>query len=293
MRIETLQMFIELVDLGSYSHVADKLDLTQPAVTMQIKALEEHFATKLVIKDKGKINLTPSGRVIYNRAKKILENWEIAENKVNHYAGTVFDDLKIGASTIPSVYLLPEKLANFSREFPQVKIIMETGDSRDIIEKLEKGEVDAGVIGFKLVAAKFKVKVIAEDLLVLIVPSANPLTEKDSISLNDLIDENILIREKGSGTRKAFMRGLDQVGINISGLNIKACLGSTEAVIAAVEAGLGISFISSLAARKAVDCKKVKQIKVEDFSISRNFYLTYHKAREDDLLIKGLDRCLK
>ncbi len=293
MRIRTLQMFIELVDLGSYSHVAEKLDLTQPAVTMQIKALEEQFATKLVIKDKGKIKLTPSGRVIYNSAKKILENWDIAENKVNQYKGTVFDNLKIGASTIPSIYLLPEKLTKFFEEFPQVKIILETGDSGDIIEKLEKGEVDVGVTGFKPVTAKLKVRVIAEDLLVLIIPSTNPLTEKTSISLNDLINENLLMREKGSGTRKAFMRGLNQAGFNISGLHIKAELGSTEAVIAAVEAGLGISFVSSLAARKAVERKRVKQVKVENFSISRSFYLAYHKARGDEQLIKTLIRCLK
>ncbi len=294
MRIETLQMFVKLVELGSYSHVAAKLDLSQPAVTMQIKALEEHFATKLVIKDKGKINLTPSGRVIYNRAKKILENWEIAENKVEQFTGTVYDNFKIGASTIPSVHILPDKLAVFSRNFPQVKIIMETGDSRDILEKLDRGEISAGIIGFKPSVAKFKVKMITEDSLVLIVPPASPLLNRENINLNNLLDENLLLREKGSGTRKAFMRGLNNMGINnLAGFNIKACLGSTEAVIAAVEAGLGISFVSSFAVRKAVECKRVKEVKVEDFSVSRKFYLVYHKVREDEQLIRGLHNCFK
>src|SRR6056297_1466085 len=145
MRLRTLEMFVELVELGSYSHVADKLDLTQPAVTMQIKTMQEYFETELVIKEKGKINLTPSGRVIYNKAKEILDNWEIAENKVNYYQGFVYDNFVIGASTIPSVYLLPEKLALFTQEFPEVKIIMKTGDSRDIVDKLENGEIDAGI----------------------------------------------------------------------------------------------------------------------------------------------------
>jgi len=284
-------MFVELVDLGSYSYVADKLNLTQPAVTMQIKVLEEHFNTKLVIKDKGQIILTPAGRVIYNKAKDIIKDWEIAENKVNYYRGKLYDTFKIGASTIPSVYLLPEKLALFSQEYPEVKVIIETGDSKDIIEKLEKGEVDVGIVGYRPKAIKYATKVVAEDFLTVIFPSDSPLAEKDKIYLNDLKQEKILIREKGSGTRKAFIKELDKAGINISGFNIKACLGSTEAVIASVESGLGISFISSLAACKAIKCNKVKMIEVEDLSVTRNFYLAYHKSREDELLIKGLSSC--
>ena len=291
MRIRTLQMFVELVQLGSYSHVADKLDLTQPAVTMQIKAMEEYFGTELVIKEKGEIHLTPPGRVIYNKAREILEDWEIAENKVNYYQGLVSGKLTIGASTIPSVYLFPEKLSGFAEDFPEVQIIMETGDSRDIINKLESKKIDAGVVGFKPRSTRFKVQVIAEDSLLLIAPPANSLVDRDTVYLRDLEKEKILIREKGSGTRKAFMKGLDKAGINISGLNIKARLGSTQAVISAVEAGLGVSFVSSLAARKAVDCNKIKQIKVEDLSVKRSFYLAYHKARENELLIKGLNRC--
>jgi len=284
-------MFVELVELGSYSHVAEKLNLTQPAVTMQIKALEEHFSTELVIKEKGEIHLTPSGRVIYNKAKEILENWEIAESKVNYYQGLVDDELTIGASTIPSVYLLAEKLSEFAVEFPEVNIVMETGDSRDIIDKLEKKEVDAGIVGLKPRSTRFKVKVVARDSLVLIVPCSNFLIDKDKVYLKDLKKEKILMREKGSGTRKAFMKGLTKVGINFSTLNINASLGSTQAVISAVEAGLGISFVSSLAARQAVKCNKVRQIQVKNLSVNRNFYLSYHKARENELLIKGLNRC--
>ncbi len=285
-------MFVKLVELGSYSLVATKLDLTQPAVTMQIKALEEYFDTELVIKEKGKIHLTPSGRVIYNKAKEIIKNWEIAENKVNYYQGFIYDELTIGASTIPSVYLLPEKITMFAEEFPEVKLTIETGDSRNIIDKLEKKEVDAAVVGFKPMSRRFVTRVVAKDLLVAIVPCNNSLVDKDKVHIADLKQEKILIREKGSGTRKAFERGINKVDINISALNIKACLGSTAAIIAAVESGLGISFVSSLAARKTINCNKVKMIDVEDLSVSRNFYFAYHKSREDELLIQGLSRCL-
>lgn len=286
MKLKTLQMLVKLIELGSFSAVADKLDLTQPAVSMQIKSLEKRFDTDLVVRQEGEIKLTPAGKVIYRKAKRILGVWEEAKLEVEQVKGETFDRLVIGASTIPAEYLLPDLLAEFYKKFPQIEVLMEVGDSTEIINSLEDREVDIIIAGSKPTQNQFEVVSVIEDRLVLIVPLEHRLINSSHVSLADLIKEQILIREQGSGTRKAMLAGLEEAGIDKAELNLGLQLGSTEAVISAVEAGLGISFVSELAARKAVDNQRVAKIKVADMLISRKLYLAYQQERKDEALIK-------
>lgn len=286
MKLKTLKMIVELVEKGSFSAVADKLNLTQPAVSMQIKSLEDKFDTNLVLRQEGKIKLTPAGKIIYRQAKKILSTWEEAKVEVEQVIGETFDQLIIGASTIPSEYLVPDLLAKLYKKFPQIEVLMEVGDSIEIINSLEDREIDLIIVGTKPNQNQFEVMSVIEDRLVLILPSEHRLGDSSQVSLSDLIEERILIREKGSGTRKAMLAGLKEAGINTEELNIGIQLGSTEAVISAVEAGLGVSFVSELAADKAVANERVKRVRITDMLISRKLYLAYHQERKDEVLIK-------
>ncbi len=286
MKINTLKIFINLVDLGSYSKTADKLDITQPAVSMQMKALEEKFSTELLYKEKGEVKLTPAGNAIYREGKKILKHWDSLLNKVDLNRSRKNKELNIASSTIPSQYLLPEILAELSDEMPGLKTRVEVGDSNTMIRKLEKREVDMIIVGYKPANRKFNVMEAADDSLRLITQKDHHLSEKDRVYLEDLRGEKFLIREEGSGTRKTMLEGLNKVGLNFNDLNIISELGCTEAIISAVQAGAGVAFISRLASEKHSECGRVKEIAVEDLEIERKFYLAFHKERENDPIIK-------
>jgi len=286
MKINTIKIFINLVDLGSFSKTADRLGITQPAVSMQIKSLEERFGAELLYKEKGEVKLTPAGNAIYTEGKKILKNWDNLQNKVEVNRERKVKNLEIAASTIPSQYLLPDILAEISEEMPGLKTKVEIGDSTAMIDKLEKREADIIIVGYKPENRKFKVMQAAEDSLKLITPLEHMLTEKEEVFLDDLRDEKFLLREEGSGTRKTLLDGLNKVGLNFNDLNIISELGCTEAVISSVQAGAGISFISKLASEKNSECGRVAQVEVRDLDINRYFYLAFHKDRENDPIIK-------
>ena len=286
MKLKTLKMLVKLIEKGSFSVVADELDLTQPAVSMQIKSLEETFNTDLVIREGGEIKLTPAGKVVYHRAKQILDNWEQTKLEVKEVKGEAYGQIVIGASTIPSEYLLPNLLSDFCKKLPEVEVLMEVDDSKEIVDKLDNRKVDVAVVGSKPTKKELEFRTVAEDNLTLIVPKDHGLLKNERVTTNDLVKERILIREEGSGTRKAMLDGLKERGLSEKNLNIIVRLGSTEAIISAVEVGLGISFVSELAAKKAVVNNRVERIKVEDMIINRKIYLAYRCERAEELLIK-------
>ena len=286
MKINTLNMFVKLIDTGSYSKVAEKLSLTQPAVSMQIKFLEERFDTDLIIKENGKLKLTPPGKVVYSEAKKIVNSWEKIIYRVEESKNKSYQEIVIGSSTIPSEYLLPDILAEFDSKEINIRSSIKVGDSEEMIKLLEKDKVDVIIVGYKPENPKYEVKKIAKDELKLIVPKNHKYVSENDITINNLKNEKMLIREVGSGTRKAMLEGLKEGGININDLNIKCEMGSTEAILAGVQAGLGVSFVSKLASSKAHNCSRVQEVNVKDMNFERNFYLAYNKNRKNEKIIE-------
>ncbi|MGM0410141.1 MAG: selenium metabolism-associated LysR family transcriptional regulator [Bacillota bacterium] len=286
MKINTLNMFVKLIDTGSFSKVAEKLDLTQPAVSMQIKSLEKNFDTDLVFKEEGQLKLTPPGKIVYNEAKNILSSWEKLNYRVEESKNKSYREIIIGSSTIPSEYLLPDILAKLDSEDINLRSSIKVGDSEEMIELLEKDEVDIIIVGYKPENPKYEVKKIAKDELELIVPKNHKFSNKNEILLSDLKKEKILIREVGSGTRKAMLEGLKEGGLNINDLDIKCEMGSTESILAGVQSGLGVSFVSKLASSKAHNCSRVQEVNVKDMNFERNFYLAYNKNRKNEKIIE-------
>lgn len=292
MKLNTLKIFVNLIDLGSYSQTADKLNLTQPAVSMQIKSLEEKFEDKLVQKEKGELKLTPVGKIIYSEGKKILQTWDGLLQKVEMNRGKEVRELHIASSTIPSEYMIPDILSCLLNYNPELKVEVSVSDSTESIEMLEKNKVDLALVGFKPDNSKFKIIEAADDRLKLILPADHELVFKDNISLKDLQREKMIIREKGSGTRKAMEAGFKRLSLNLNDFNIVGQLGSTESVLSAVQAGLGISFVSQLASSKAAGCRPVVEKDVADMQSGRKFYLAFSKSRENDPIIKNFIDCL-
>jgi DNA-binding transcriptional LysR family regulator len=285
MKIERIKTFITLVDLESYSLTAEKFEISQPAVSMQIKSLEKYFDTELFHKEKGEIILSPAGKIVYQEGKKILKRWGYLKQRVESKKNMKIKKLKIASSTIPSVYLLPEIISTLNKNIDDLKTEISVGDSRAMINLLENSEVDLIVVGSKPQNNKFKSIELCSDNLSLIAPLNHSLIEQEKVFLAELQNQNLLIREEGSGTRKATISAFEEAGLKMDDFNVISQLGSTEAVISAVESGLGISFISKIAAKKAAICRRVAEIKIVDVEYERQFYLAYNKNRHDDYLI--------
>jgi len=279
-KINSFKIFQKVIDTGSYSLAAEELGLTQPAVSMQIKSLEKFFDCQLIEKQGGELSLTSSGEIFYRNSREIIQKWEDTRLSISQLKTEPGGQINIGASTIPGVYFLPKKLIGFQKRFPGIKLNSRHGDSQEMIDCLKQEEVDLIVIGRLLSSNNYRAVPVAEDSLNLIVPKEYSLSQADNPGLTDILQEKFVMREKGSGTRKVMLEALEKKGYSLRDLKISCFLGSTEAIIAGVEAGLGISLVSRLAADKAEECGRIRTVELTGLDLQRVLYLVYKKGRE-------------
>lgn len=286
MKISRLETFVKLAAGNSFSQVAEELQLTQPAVSIQIKNLEEYFGVQLVERGFEGVTLTPEGQLLLKEAKEIIQRWQSITQKINNLKELVKGELKISASTIPAEYILPKLIVDFCHTYPLVTLKMEVKDSALVLQEIVKKRADLGIVGVKPTNEKLFFTPISSDQMVLIVPEKHPLANQGIVSPKELLEHNFILREEGSGTRKAMSQGLAQIGLQLEDLQVVAQLGSTEAVIAAVEAGLGLSIISSLAVSSTRKMQQLKVISIKGFQVTRQFYLISEEKNQSNQLVQ-------
>ncbi|RJS50073.1 selenium metabolism-associated LysR family transcriptional regulator [Bacillus sp. PK3_68] len=285
MNLRKLEVFVLLIEKKSFSEVAAQLGCTQPAVSQQIKSLESDFNLPLYDRYSSVIRTTPAGHFVYQKAKNILKQWRELEDGVKKFYQTLTGNLVIGASTIPGTYLIPQCIHEFNRLFPNVKVTVDISDSEKTIAKVINNQVDIGIVGIKPDSNKITSTVIASDSLVFITPNKHPLSNYDNLSSDILKNCNFVLREEGSGTRKVMEEYLNKYGIQMLDLHSVVNVGSTEALIASVEAGVGISCVSELAALPAAKSGRIQIAeKLEPFK--RNFYLATLTNKTNEPIIK-------
>lgn len=293
MNLKKIQAFLLVIEKGSFSDAADRLGLSQPAVSQQVKSLEDDLGVPLINRASPNIQPTKAGYYVYKIGRQLIEQWQELEAGIQAFHGTVTGTLRIGASTIPGTYLLPRWIGKFYRSHPNIDVIIDIGDSKDIHTKLLNRQIDLGIVGSEPDSKEIVSKIVAVDSLVLISPLAHPIItadhEKDPC---DLLQYDFVLREEGSGTRKAMEEGLTRCGIEIGDLRSVAQFGSTEALIAAVEEGLGISYVSMLAAAPAVKAGRIHLVSVIE-PFNQKFYLTYLKGNQNHPLIKEFDTMIE
>ncbi|MGM0900397.1 MAG: selenium metabolism-associated LysR family transcriptional regulator [Bacillota bacterium] len=273
MNFRKLEAFVLLIEKKSFSDVAAQLGCTQPAISQLIKSLEGDLNLALYDRYSSIIRTTPAGHFVYQKAKSILKQWEELEDGIQVFHNTLTGNLVIGASTIPGTYLVPQYVGEFHRLFPNVNVTVEISDSKKIIDKIINNQVDIGLVGIKPCSNKMVCTEVASDTLVFITPNNHPLSNSNSLSGYNLRHYNFVLREEGSGTRKVMEDYLKIFGIQMSDLHSVIHVGSTEALIAYVEAGVGISCVSMLAAIPAAKSGRIQIAeKIEPFK--RSFYLS-------------------
>lgn len=270
MNLNHLKAFEKLIQVKSFQEAARQLSVSQPAITLRIQALEEHFKTKLVKRTGEGVQLTSQGEVIYRKIKEILKLWEDLE--AQFLGGDPVGKLVIGASTIPSEYILPKIIKNFKSTYPDVDFSMKISGSKDVVDWLNNRSVDVAITGEPtLTPLLYSIPIVSEKLSII---APLEFIEDDIKQFRDLFDVEWILREKNSDTRSSLEKTIESLGFSIDLMKIVGELGSTEAVIAAVEAGLGVTVVSSYAAERAAKSGRVKIINLKDFQVTRNFYFS-------------------
>ena len=239
-----LQVFHTVARLLSFTKAAEMLHMTQPAVTFQIRQLEEHFNTRLFDRTHNRISLTAAGERVFQYAEKIIALYGEMDIKVRELTGDVSGILIIGASTTIAEYMLPSLLGTFKEKHPDINLRLKVSNSVGIVHMVEDNSVDVGIVESPITNKNLVVEVCWYDKLVLICPTNHPLAKKSKIKVEDLLGQPFVFREEGSGTREFISEYLEQNNMHLHDLNLNVEVGNPEAVKSAVEAGLGVSIVS-------------------------------------------------
>ena len=268
-----LEVFVALVEQGSFTRAARHLGLSQSTVSGHMADLERRLGSHLVDRDRLGVRVTAAGDVLLHHARDVLRAERNARLAVAELNGLLMGRLTVGASSIPAVYLLPDRLADFHQRHPDVEIHVETGDSDSIRRAVSTGTVDVGVVGSDPVDSGLPHTKFAGDRVVLIAPTDHALANCGSVSLDEVSRFPFVMRESGSGTRAVVLESVRGKSAEPFPPHTSCTVGSTEAAKAAVRAGLGLSWVSDLSVREDVQRGVFAIIDMEDVEIARPFYV--------------------
>jgi len=274
-----LVVFRAVAEQSSFRKAAEELYLTQPAVSLQIKALEEDLGVQLFDRSGTKARLTEAGKILLAHAERSSEMLAEAEDRIAALDGDHAGGLTLGASTTIAQYVLPRLLGEFCAEHPRVFPTLISGNTERIVEAVVEQRIALGLIEGPPRSRDVKTERFLEDELVLIVPAAHEWAERGSIGVSEIAAAPLLMRERGSGTRRILELALERARIRRRELRVVMELDSSEAIKSAVEAGFGVGFVSHWAIAKDVRLgRNFKIVQVEGLSIRRDFQLAVLKS---------------
>ena len=278
MNIEYLKTFQEIARLSSFSEVAKKLHITQPAVSFQVQKLEQELGVKLIDRSQRSVVLTEAGKRLLAFAEAVEGERDKLRRDLENMREEISGELVMGASTIPGEYILPALLARFKNLHPAVTIQVDVSDSMTVINRIRDNDYEIGFCGVAPEGLDLQYFKIGGDEIVLITHVEHPFTGKHEITLPELEGEPFIFRKATSGTQLSLESLLEKSGIAAGKLTPHLLLGSTQAVVSAVAAGAGIAFVSNLAL-KYNSSPLIKQIKVRGLHLNRDFYCVFRREK--------------
>lgn len=277
MELKHLISYATVVRLGSFSRAAEELYIAQPTISLHIRQLEEELGTKLLVRTTKSIEMTEKGREVYECAVSILQ---LRDRIAEKCSGGERRIIRLGASTIPSAYILPEVLPAYVKIHPETYFTIDQGDSRSVTEKVAEGLADIGVVGMKPASSDITAEPFCEDSVVIITPVREQfltMKEQHSATLEKLFEQPVILREKGSGSLKAADTFLANAGYSGGDLHVAARTNDPEAIKNLVVSGLGISMISSKAAEDYSRENRLLVFSFPEISSRRQFYILKRK----------------
>lgn len=267
-----LEVFCAVAEAQSFSGAARRLFLSQPTVTAHIAKLEKQLGTRLFDRTTRKVSLTPAGKLLYRHAKRLLKEHEQSFQELSEFLEGATGTLHFGASTTPGQYILPPLLARFQNRFPKIRMQMTIADSQSILDGVSEGRLEFGIIGFRPKDRWLKVIPLWEDEIVLLVHPKHPWAKKKRVFTCDLLDQPLVWREEGSGTRATVEQFLARHKVPLHHLTIIAEVGSTEAVKHFITSGRGVGIAPLRAVACETDRHHLVIVRFHEGQILRRFY---------------------
>lgn len=288
MELKQLRSFCTVVEYRSFTKAAERLYISQPTISTHIRQLEEELQTPLLIRTTKSLNITPRGMELYECAGHMLN---LQENLIKHWSEEDSRVIRVGTSTIPSTYVLPEVLPAFRREHPDVQFSIFQGDTQRVIDGLLTGSYEVGLVGSQTQEDSLCFVPFLRDTMVLITPVSQRYLEwREGFTVADIIREPLLFRQQGSGSKKWIESYIEQCGLRESELRIMARLNDQETIKGLVAGGLGISIISAKAAADYEREGKLLTFPLPGNPVGRWLYLAHRKndyfGRQTELFVR-------
>ena len=283
-----LQVFQTVARLLSFTKAAEELHMTQPAVTFQVRQLEEQFNTRLFDRTHNRISLTDAGKRVHECADRIFELYAEMDNAVRELTGDISGVLILGASTTIAEYMLPILLGDFKAKYPDITIRLKVANTDGIVSQVENNTIDLGVVEASVNNKNLVVEKCRTDHLVLIVPPGHELATEEVVPIQRVADYPFICREEGSGTREVMIESMHDAGVKTTDLNIAMELGSLEAIKGAVESGMGVSILSNATIQKELKLGTLVAVQIEP-PIDRPFSFVHQKQK---FRVRAMDELL-
>lgn len=283
-----LHIFCKVVELASFSKAGQAIHLSQPTVSGHVKDLEQHFGCPLIDRLSRGAVPTKAGQLLYEQALRLLSLRDDIETIMGEFQGRYKGRLQIGGSTIPGGYLLPKIIGGFNQIYPDIRISLQIGDSRQIVQKTLSGEIEIGLVGAFFDEAHIHGSIFSRDSLKLIIPSWHAWAEKSSILIEALRQEPMIIRESGSGTLQVIKKALRDKGVALlDQFRIVAEIGNTAGIVGGIKSGLGVSILSTRAVEDDLRNGSLKALDIPEIDLERYFYLVMDQRRSLSPLARG------
>lgn len=271
--IYEMHIFLTVAETGSFSEAGRRLQMSQPAVSMQIRSLEKRLNIELFHRSGRHIRLTETAQALIPMARTLVNHSIEVEETLAALEGEVIGQLKLACSTTAGKYILPRLIAGFIDRYPSVQVTCNVGSRGSALKMLLADESQLAITSLREISKELEYRHFVEDPIVLIVAPDHPWAKQGHISINELLDAPFILREYNSGTTQTLIHTLAEHDINIRDLRVVMTLGNSEAIHMAVRERIGVAFISRCAAQEGLAARNVIAVEVENLQMSQQLYM--------------------
>ncbi len=276
MNIAELEALKAVAETGSFTRAADRLGMSQPGLSRQIQRLERELGTRLLERRGTGAILTDAGRESMQFAIRTISDFDALVSRFGPDPSALSGVIRIVASSTPAEYLVPALISEFTQQHTGISVEVLVADSAQVARTLGDRQADLGLSGMPSTSVGYSTIPMAKDEVVLAVSSSHRFADQRSITIDQLRDENIIEREGGSGTWQTVVQALSASGIELPEHKVSMTLGSTQAVVAAVQQNLGVGFVTQHAVSSH---SKVVAVRIDGLSLERDLNLVYETGR--------------
>jgi DNA-binding transcriptional LysR family regulator len=274
-----LAAFCAVVERRSFSQAAERLGVTQPAVSLQVRALEKRLGTQLLDRSGRRVEPTDAGWHLYRGAQRILALEEqVVAGVTASSEGELAGDLVLGASTGPAAIAVPVVLCEFQSQSPEVRVFLTVSDTHSVVERVASRELELGIVGAARRHRGVRFEPFFSDEVILVCPPGHRLAGR-TVTLDELRHESLVLMQEGAGVRQIVEDGLRRQGVRLRDLDVRLELGLQESVRSAVAAGYGVTFISRTAVEADLAAGTLVEARVEGLKASREISLATASGR--------------